>query len=106
MGQGTKNMAEYNMYCHMVAGLVGEGLSRLFVSQGLESECILEQGALVWPFCSSAKTTKHNLGLANSMGLFLQKTNILRDYLEDYADGRAFWPRGVWTKYATISDLG
>ena len=24
-------------------------------------------------------------GLANSMGLFLQKTNIIRDYLEDYA---------------------
>ena len=29
--------------------------------------------------------------LANSMGLFLQKTNIIRDYLEDYVDGRAFW---------------
>ena len=35
------------------------------------------------------------LGLANSMGLFLQKTNIIRDYLEDYVDGRAFWPQEV-----------
>ena len=29
------------------------------------------------------------------MGLFLQKTNIIRDYLEDYVDGRAFWPQEV-----------
>ncbi|CAE7949284.1 LOS, partial [Symbiodinium sp. KB8] len=39
-------------------------------------------------------------GLANSMGLFLQKTNIIRDYKEDYApalvDGRAFWPQTVF----------
>ena len=56
---------------------------------------------MTWPFC-----TENHLGLANSMGLFLQKTNIIRDYLEDYVDGRAFWPRSVWTKYATISDLG
>ena len=33
--------------------------------------------------------------LSNSMGLFLQKTNIIRDYLEDYVDGRAFWPQEV-----------
>ena len=26
--------------------------------------------------------------LANTMGLFLQKTNIIRDFLEDYVDGR------------------
>ena len=30
------------------------------------------------------------------MGLFLQKTNIIRDYLEDTVEGRAFWPRSVW----------
>lgn len=35
--------------------------------------------------------------LSNSMGLFLQKTNIIRDYLEDYIDGRAFWPQEVRT---------
>ena len=33
--------------------------------------------------------------LANSMGLFLQKTNIIRDYLEDIVQGREFWPREV-----------
>jgi farnesyl-diphosphate farnesyltransferase len=40
------------------------------------------------------------------MGLFLQKTNIIRDYLEDYVDGRAFWPRSVWKKYSDSGDLG
>lgn len=29
------------------------------------------------------------------MGLFLQKTNIIRDYLEDQQEGREFWPREV-----------
>lgn len=33
--------------------------------------------------------------LANSMGLFLQKTNIIRDYLEDILEGRVFWPKSV-----------
>lgn len=33
--------------------------------------------------------------LANSMGLFLQKTNIIRDYLEDVNEGRQFWPKEV-----------
>ena len=30
------------------------------------------------------------------MGLFLQKTNIIRDYLEDLEGGRTFWPDEVW----------
>jgi len=46
------------------------------------------------------------MGLANSMGLFLQKTNIIRDYLEDYVDGRAFWPQSLWRSYAHTRDLG
>ena len=46
--------------------------------------------------------------LSNSMGLFLQKTNIIRDYLEDSLDGREFWPREVsflppWTVCAGSS---
>ena len=28
--EGTTTMDDYNLYCHYVAGLVGEGLSRLF----------------------------------------------------------------------------
>jgi hypothetical protein len=65
-------------YCHYVAGLVGIGLSRLFSASELESSEVGED---------------HQL--ANSMGLFLQKTNIIRDYLEDVLQGREFWPKEV-----------
>jgi farnesyl-diphosphate farnesyltransferase len=34
--------------------------------------------------------------LANSMGLFLQKVNIIRDYREDLIDGRTFYPEEIW----------
>jgi farnesyl-diphosphate farnesyltransferase len=57
---------------------VGIGLSRLFSASGLESSEVGED---------------HQL--ANSMGLFLQKTNIIRDYLEDVLQGREFWPKEV-----------
>ncbi|MED6204313.1 squalene synthetase-like protein [Stylosanthes scabra] len=47
--------------------------------------------------------------LSNSMGLFLQKTNIIRDYLEDINEipkSRMFWPRQIWSKYADkLEDL-
>jgi farnesyl-diphosphate farnesyltransferase len=89
LGQGTENVLEYNRYCHFVAGLVGEGLSRLFSASKLESP-------------SFASETH----LSNQMGLFLQKTNIIRDYLEDYVDKRAFWPQTVWKKYSESGDLG
>ena len=91
LGQGTNDVAQYNRYCHFVAGLVGEGLSRLFVSSGLERPSLIG--------CEL-------LHLSDQMGLFLQKTNIIRDYLEDYVDGRAFWPRSIWAKYSATGDLG
>eukprot|EP00928_Gymnodinium_smaydae_P015282 TRINITY_DN15621_c0_g1_i1.p1 TRINITY_DN15621_c0_g1~~TRINITY_DN15621_c0_g1_i1.p1 ORF type:complete len:800 (-),score=176.78 TRINITY_DN15621_c0_g1_i1:24-2423(-) len=106
LAQGTANEAAYDRYCHMVAGLVGEGLTRIFVARGAEDESLCGQGERVWPFCGDAAMPGGNLGLANSMGLFLQKTNIIRDYLEDYVDGRAFWPQSVWRRYATTDDLG
>lgn len=90
LGQGTVKTKDYDEYCHYVAGLVGEGLSRLFSCTGYEAEDV----------AGVSKT------LANTMGLFLQKTNIIRDYLEDYVDGRAFWPQEIWQQYAVSSDLG
>jgi len=90
LGQGTKSVKDYEKYCHYVAGLVGEGLSRLFTSSGYENESV----------AAVAKTT------ANTMGLFLQKTNILRDYLEDYHDHRAWWPQEIWKQYTETNDLG
>jgi farnesyl-diphosphate farnesyltransferase len=89
LGQGTQDVEQYNRYCHFVAGLVGEGLSRLFAVSGLED-------------ASFGKEVK----LSDQMGLFLQKTNIIRDYLEDYVDKRAFWPRTIWSKYSLTGDLG
>lgn len=89
MGQGTATVEEYNRYCHFVAGLVGEGLSRLFAVSGLESSSMSKE-----------------IHLSDQMGLFLQKVNIIRDYLEDYVDGRAWWPKSIWSKYSETGDLG
>lgn len=89
LGQGTTNIEQYNRYCHFVAGLVGEGLSRLFAVSGLEDPNFSKE-----------------IYLSDQMGLFLQKTNIIRDYLEDYVDHRAFWPQTVWKKYSKTGELG
>ncbi|KAI0924477.1 terpene cyclase, variant 2 [Taiwanofungus camphoratus] len=75
----VEKISDYDLYCHYVAGLVGEGLTRLWSASGKEAPWLGEQ-----------------LELANSMGLMLQKTNIIRDYREDVEDRRFFWPREIW----------
>lgn len=79
----VKSVDDYNLYCHYVAGLVGIGLSDLFSASGLESPDL-----------------KNRHELSNSMGLFLQKTNIIRDYHEDLFSERSFWPKEIWGKHA------
>ncbi|KAH9611540.1 hypothetical protein KSS87_007629 [Heliosperma pusillum] len=85
----VETVDDYDEYCHYVAGLVGLGLSKLFHNSGLEDMATDE--------------------LSNSMGLFLQKTNIIRDYLEDINEipkSRMFWPREIWSKYVDkLEDL-
>ncbi|OMO74384.1 Squalene/phytoene synthase [Corchorus capsularis] len=85
----VETVDDYDEYCHYVAGLVGLGLSKLFHASGAED---------------LAPDT-----LSNSMGLFLQKTNIIRDYLEDINEipkSRMFWPRQIWSKYVNkLEDL-
>ncbi|KAJ7736549.1 farnesyl-diphosphate farnesyltransferase [Mycena maculata] len=76
---GLETIADYDLYCHYVAGLVGEGLSLLFSASGRESPDLGAQ-----------------LELSNSMGLLLQKTNITRDFREDVDQRRYFWPREIW----------
>ncbi|KAL1999289.1 hypothetical protein VTN02DRAFT_4730 [Thermoascus thermophilus] len=78
----VKTVEEYDLYCHYVAGLVGEGLTRLFVEAEFGNPALLERPRL-----------------HNSMGLFLQKTNIIRDVREDEDDNRRFWPREIWSKH-------
>ncbi|KAG8221192.1 squalene synthase [Butyriboletus roseoflavus] len=75
-------VAEYDLYCHYVAGLVGEGLTAIWSASGKEIPSLCEE-----------------LGLANSMGLLLQKTNIIRDFREDAEESRFFWPKEIWGKY-------
>jgi len=41
LGQGTVSTAEYDKYCHYVAGLVGDGLTRLFAATGVEGQELL-----------------------------------------------------------------
>ncbi|RYP57447.1 hypothetical protein DL769_009472 [Monosporascus sp. CRB-8-3] len=79
---GVKTVPEYEKYCHYVAGLVGEGLTRLFVEGKFANPALLER-----------------MHLAESMGQFLQKTNIIRDVHDDFLDGRRFWPKDIWSKY-------
>ncbi|XAR59105.1 Squalene synthase [Bertholletia excelsa] len=85
----VETIDDYDEYCHYVAGLVGLGLSKLFHASGSED------------LASDS--------LSNSMGLFLQKTNIIRDYLEDINEipkSRMFWPRQIWSKYVSkLEDL-
>jgi len=80
---GVDTLEEWDLYCHYVAGLVGHGLSALFSASGLEKDSLARE-----------------LDISNIMGLFLQKTNIIRDYLEDLEEGRIFWPKAVWSKYS------
>lgn len=85
----VETVSDYDEYCHYVAGLVGLGLSKLFHNAGLEDLASDD--------------------LSNSMGLFLQKINIIRDYLEDINEipkCRMFWPREIWSKYVNkLEDL-
>jgi len=84
---GVNTIEDYDLYCHYVAGLVGEGLTRLFVESGLANPSLLERPQL-----------------QNSMGLFLQKVNIIRDVHEDWMDKRRFWPKEIWSKYVDSFD--
>jgi farnesyl-diphosphate farnesyltransferase len=77
-------LADLDLYCHYVAGIIGEGVSRLWSASGKE-----------------AADLGQRLSLANHMGLHLQKTNVMRDFREDLDDGRLFWPREIWSRYVS-----
>ncbi|GBG31736.1 Squalene synthase [Hondaea fermentalgiana] len=79
---GTEDEKDFEHYCHTVAGTVGDGLTRIFAAGG---------------YCPADLVNRRDLW--DSMGSFLQRTNIIRDYLEDLVDGRAWWPRSVWELY-------
>ncbi|KAG8157168.1 hypothetical protein KVR01_012876 [Diaporthe batatas] len=89
-GVSVKTVTDYKLYCHYVAGLVGEGLTRLFVEAKFADPALLEE-------------KPH---LMESMGQLLQQVNITRDVREDYDQKRYFWPKEVWSKYVdTFGEL-
>ncbi|GAB0139087.1 Delta(24)-sterol C-methyltransferase [Epichloe bromicola] len=79
---GVQTIDEYELYCHYVAGIVGEGLTRLFVESELGNPKLSERPSLT-----------------ESMGQFLQKTNIIRDIREDWQDGRRWYPKEIWSRH-------
>lgn len=86
---GLDTVRDYDLYCYYVAGLVGEGLTRMAIVSG---------------FGEPVLAREPDLHLA--MGLFLQKTNIIRDFREDLDDGRTFYPRELWAIHVkTLKEL-
>lgn len=79
---GVMTVKEYEKYCHYVAGTVGEGLTGLFLSSDLANPKLRERPALT-----------------ESMGQFLQKTNIIRDIHEDWESKRRWYPKEIWGKH-------
>ena len=79
---GIQTISEYELYCHYVAGLVGEGLTRLLVASELANPKLGDR-----------------MELTESMGQFLQKTNIIRDIHEDWEDRRRWYPKEIWSKH-------
>jgi farnesyl-diphosphate farnesyltransferase len=84
---GVNTIKDYDLYCHYVAGLVGDGLTKLFVESKLANPALLQRPEL-----------------SESMGQFLQKTNIIRDIREDFDDKRRFWPKEIWSKHVDKFD--
>ncbi|XP_053316467.1 squalene synthase-like [Spea bombifrons] len=83
------SLKQWDKYCITTSGLFALGLCHLASASELEDGDV-----------------GLDIHFSNTIGLFLQKTNIIRDYLEDQLEGREFWPREVWSKYGKkLSDL-
>nr|WP_216863743.1 squalene/phytoene synthase family protein [Polynucleobacter sp. JS-Safj-400b-B2] len=76
---GLKNLAEFEEYCYVVAGVVGELLTTIF---GNHSTAFKKQMA-------------GHEDLAKAFGQALQMTNILKDSPEDQARGVSWKPNNV-----------
>lgn len=83
---GLETVKDFDLYCYYVAGLVGDGLTKMAILSKFGSPSLADK-----PY------------LHKSMGLFLQKTNIIRDFREDLDDNRTFYPKELWGKH--ISSL-
>jgi farnesyl-diphosphate farnesyltransferase len=76
---GLEDLKEFEKYCYVVAGVVGEMLTTLF--------------ALHSPAFAKAISGKESLAIA--FGQALQMTNILKDSPEDQLRGVSWKPKGL-----------
>ncbi|XP_051134927.1 squalene synthase 8-like isoform X1 [Andrographis paniculata] len=77
-----ETLDDYDEYCHHVLGLVAIGMLKIL--HGCGKQDIVSDD------------------LCDGVGLFLQKIDIIKDYLEDINEmpkPRIFWPRQIWGKY-------
>ena len=76
---GLKDLREFEKYCYVVAGVVGELLTTIFSNHSP----------------AFAKSMKGHDGLAIAFGQALQMTNILKDSPEDHARGVSWKPADI-----------
>jgi farnesyl-diphosphate farnesyltransferase len=79
---GLKDLREFEKYCYVVAGVVGELLTTVFSNYSP----------------AFAKSMKGHDGLAIAFGQALQMTNILKDSREDHARGVSWKPADMSQK--------
>ncbi len=79
---GLIDVAELGRYCYVVAGVVGEMLTRLFCDYSSDI----------------AKNRDALMRLSVSFGQGLQMTNILKDLWDDHARGACWLPRDVFAR--------
>ena len=82
-------------YCRCVAGSIGRLSLGIF---GTHRDAVPITGPI------TGQTTGHAADLADSLGVALQLTNILRDIREDYGNGRVYLPAEDLAKFDI--DLG
>lgn len=76
---GLENLKEFEKYCYVVAGVVGELLTTIFSNHS----------------AAFAKSLQAREGLAIAFGQALQMTNILKDSPEDQARGVSWKPADI-----------
>ncbi|XP_071704633.1 squalene synthase 8-like [Rutidosis leptorrhynchoides] len=84
----VETIDDYVEYCYLTGTLVSLGFERLFQVSGKQ---------IVFP--------DH---LSNAIGLFVQKTDVIKDFMEDIGEKTSHmaWPREIWSKYVNnLEDL-
>jgi farnesyl-diphosphate farnesyltransferase len=88
---GTENKYDFEEYNIKISGELALGFTKQFIGTNLEANSFGAEGDNI---------------LANKMGCFLKKTNIIRDYYKDLLNEKSYWPKDVWSLYRkTLPEL-